>query len=213
MQIKTTVDQIADFIRKAIFERKYQPGEKLKETDIASLFSVSRTPVRESLRRLEAEGLVEFRPNKGVIVPLIDHHDIEEICELRLLIEVYCVRKFIQIATEQHFEEMEGILKRMKSALISKDIPNYFALSLDFHDYYIKKSQNRRIYSFFRSIRNTMRIAQSILGETNSFCRKSLNEHVKILKLLKTRSPDCEQVLKLHIEDACRRMRQRIKSV
>lgn len=213
MQIKTTADQIADLIRKEIFDGKYQPGDKLKETEIASMFSVSRTPVRESLRKLEAEGLAESQPNKGVIVPLIDDHDIDEICELRMLIELYCVRKFIRIATEQHFEEMEEILRQMKTALSNKNIPTYFALSLDFHDYYIKNCRNWRMYAFFCSLRNSMRIAQSILRETESFCRKSLQEHQEIMRLLKNRSKDCEKVLRLHIEDACSRMRGKLKKI
>lgn len=211
MRIKTTADQIADLIRRAIFEGKYLPGDKLKETEIASQFSVSRTPVRESLRKLEAEGLAEFQPNKGVIVPLIDNCDIDEICELRILIELYCVRKFIRIATDRHLEEMEEIIDRMQKALSRKDIPTYFALSLDFHDYYIKHCQNQRMYSLFSSIRNSMRIAQSILGETDGFSRKSLEEHKEIMQLLKNRSQECEEHLGRHIRKACDRMREGLK--
>ena len=211
MQIKSTADQIADHIRNAIFNGTYLPGDRLKETDIASWLSVSRTPVRESLQKLEAEGLAESQPNKGVFVPLIDDHDIDEICELRTLIELYCVRKFIRIATEQHFKEMENIIIQMKNALSDKNIPNYFRLSLDFHAYYIRHCQNARMYSFFNSIRNTMRMAQSILGETDSFYDISLKEHLEIMKHLKNRSPECEKALRLHIEDACNRMREKIK--
>lgn len=210
MQIKTTADQIADVIRNEIFSGKYLPGDKLKENEISSRHSVSRTPVREALRKLESEGLAEFRPNKGVIVPQIDDHDIDEICELRTLIELYCVRKFIRIATEQHFKEMENIMDQMKNALSSDDIPTYFALSLDFHAYYIKHCQNVRMYSFFNSIRNAIRMAQSILGNT-SFYWKSMDNHMEFLNLMKNRSPECEKVLKLHIEDACKQMREKIK--
>jgi DNA-binding GntR family transcriptional regulator len=213
MQIKTTTDQIADLIRKAIFEGKYLPGDKLKETEIASEYSVSRTPVRESLRKLAAEGLAEFQPNRGVIVPQIDHQDIDEICELRTLIELYCMRKFRQTATERNFEEMENIIDQMKNALSGKDIPAYFALSLDFHDYIIKNCQNQRMYSLFSSIRNSMRIAQSIMRETDTFCRKSLEEHKKIMRLLKNRSEECEEILGRHIKDACKRMQEGLKRV
>jgi len=211
MQIKTTADQIVDVIRNEIFSGKYLPGDKLKENEISSRYSVSRTPVREALRKLEAEGLTEFRPNKGVLIPQIGNHDIDEIYELRILIEMHCVRKFIKIATEQNFEEMENIIDKMRNALSSKDIPDYFALSLDFHDYYIKHCQNERMYSFFNSIRNTMRMAQSILGKTESFYKKSMDGHLEIMKLLKSRSPECEKVLRLHIEEACNEMREKMK--
>lgn len=211
MQIKTAADQIADHIRDAIFNGKYLPGDRLIETEICSWLDVSRTPVREALHKLNAEGLAEFRPNKGVIVPQIDNHDIDEIYELRVLIELYCVRKFIMIATEQHFKEMENIIDQMKNSISINDIPNYFALSLEFHAYYISHCQNGRMYSFFNSIRNTMRMGQSILGKTNSFYSKSMNEHLEIMRLLKNRSSECETVLRLHIEDACNQIREKIK--
>jgi DNA-binding GntR family transcriptional regulator len=101
----------------------------------------------------------------------------------------------------------------MKNALSNKDIPDYFALSLDFHDYYIKHCQNERMYSFFNSIRNTMRMAQSILGKTESFYKKSMDGHLEIMTLLKSRSPECEKVLRLHIEEACNQMREKMKKV
>jgi len=210
MQIKTTADQIADHIRNAIFNGKYLPGDRLKETEIASWLTVSRTPIRESFHKLEAEGLVEFLPNKGVIVPLINDHDIDEILELRLLIELHCVRKFIRIATDANFEEMENITKKMENALSNNDIPSYFAMSLNFHDYYIQNCQNERMYSFFKSIRNTMRMAQSFLGQTDSFYRHSMDEHLEIMRLLKNRTPECENALRLHIVDGCNRMRERM---
>lgn len=211
MQIKTTTDQIADAIRDAIFSGKFQPGSRLKESDIASWLSVSRTPVREALRKLEAEGLADFVPNKGVIVPLLDDQDIDEICELRILIELYCVRKFLRIATKENFREMEALLEEMKSAVSNNKIPLYFALSLDFHNYIILHCQNQRLFYFFNSIRNTMRSAQAMLRENSSFVHNSIEEHSELLELLKKRSKDCEKVLRLHIESACERMRENIK--
>ena len=145
MQIKTTVHQIADFLRKAIFEGKYQPGEQAERNrDRVVVFRQPNTGQRiASHTGSRGVGRISC-PTKGSSFRRSTIDDIEEICELRLLIEVYCMRKFIQIATERHFEEMEGILDQMKSALESKDIPSYFALSLDFHDYYIKNCQNRQ---------------------------------------------------------------------
>ncbi len=213
MQIKTTADQIADHIRSAIFEGKYLPGDRLKETGIAASLSVSRTPIREAFHKLEAEGLLEFIPNKGVIIPLINDHDIDEILELRLLIEMHCVRKFIRIGTNTHFQDMETIVGKMRTALANNDIPYYFAMSLDFHGYYIRHCQNERMYSFFKSIRNTMRMTQSFLGQHASFFQHSMDEHLEIMRLLKDRAPECEEKLRLHIVDACNRMRKRVRAV
>ena len=210
MKIKTTADQIADYIRNAMFEGRYLPGDRMKETEIASWLTVSRTPVREAFHKLVAEGLLEFLPNKGAMVPMIDDHDIDEILELRLLIEMHCIRKFIRNATDSNFEEMESIIRKMDYALSTNNIPNYLLFSLDYHDYIVQKCQNQRMYFFFKAIRNTMRIAQSFLGQSDTFHKHSMEEHLKILQLLKNRSPECENVLRQHIVDVCNRMRERM---
>jgi DNA-binding GntR family transcriptional regulator len=100
----------------------------------------------------------------------------------------------------------------MENSIADNDIPAYFALSLDFHAYYIRHCGNGRMYSFFNSIRNTMRMAQSILGKTHTFNRKSMDEHLEIMKFIKEGSPECEKALKMHIEDACNHMRKKINT-
>jgi len=212
-RIKTTTDQIVDYIRQAIFDGKFVPGDKLKENEIAQWLSVSRTPVREAFRKLEAEGLAEFQPNKGVQVPLIENQDIDEICEMRTLIELYCIRKFGRLATASHFVELQGMIKEMEDALNRKEVAKYMALGIDFHAYIIQQCQNKRMYSCFQRLRNTIRSAQSVLGKDPVFYRRSLREHQDLFKALKERSRDCEKILRLHIEASCERMRQNLRKI
>ena len=213
MRIKTTTDQIVDYIRQAIFDGRFIPGDKLKENEIAKWLSVSRTPVREAFRKLEAEGLAEFQPNKGVQVPLIENQDIDEICEMRTLIELYCIRKFGRLATAGHFEEMRAMIKQMEEYLAQEDVARYLALSIDFHAYYIKHCQNKRMYAAFENIRNTLRSAQSVLGKNTKYYQKSLEEHQNILHALEERSRDCEKMLRLHIDASCERMRFNLRNL
>lgn len=212
-RIKTTTDQIVDYIREAIFDGKFLPGDKLKENEIAQWLSVSRTPVREAFRKLEAEGLAEFQPNKGVQVPLIENQDIDEICEMRTLIELYCIRKFGRLATPRHLEEMRAMIKQMEQYLAQEDVARYLALSIDFHAYYIKHCQNKRMYAAFQNIRNTLRSAQSVLGKNREYHLQSLKEHQNLLQALEARSRDCEKILRLHIEASCERMRQNLLKI
>jgi len=212
-RIKTTTDQIVDYIRQAIFDGKFIPGDKLKENEIAQWLSVSRTPVREAFRRLEAEGLAIFQPNKGVQVPSIKNQDIDEICEMRILIELYCIRKFVRLATPRHFEEMQLMIKAMADELSNGNVAKYLALSIDFHAYIIQQCQNDRMYICFQRLRNTIRCAQSILGKNAEFYSKSLNEHKELFKALQSRSRSCEKILRLHIDASCERMRKNLQSL
>ena len=213
MRIKTTTDQIVDYIRQAIFDGRFLPGDKLKENEIAKWLVVSRTPVREALRKLEAEGLAEFQPNKGVQVPLIENQDIDEICEMRTMIELHCIRKFMRLATASHFTELQGMLTAMAGALARSEVAQYMALGIDFHAYIIQQCQNMRMYYCFQRLRNTIRCAQAVLGKDPAFYRRSLRGHQDLFKALKERSRDCEKILRLHIEASCERMRTNLRKL
>ena len=212
-RIKTTTEQIVDYIRQAIFDGRFLPGDKLKENEIAKWLAVSRTPVREALCKLEAEGLAEFQPNKGVQVPLLENQDIDEICEMRMLIELQCIRKFMRLATASHFAELQGMLTAMADALDHNEVAQYMALGIDFHAYIIQQCQNMRMYSCFQRLRNTIRCAQAVLGKDPAFCRRSLRGHQDLIKALKERSRDCEKMLRRHIEASCERMRTNLRKL
>ena len=80
-------------VRDGILQGRYNAGSRLTEQELAAAVGVSRTPVREALRRLHAEGLVEFEPNHGAVVALFELEDAEEIFELRALLEPISARR------------------------------------------------------------------------------------------------------------------------
>ena len=94
MKLKTTTEQIAINIKRAIFKGKFLPGEKLKESDITEWLEVSRTPIREAFRLLEAERIVKIIPNRGIFVNLITAEELDNFFELRSLLDwllfVFC---------------------------------------------------------------------------------------------------------------------------
>src|SRR6202050_3223278 len=86
-------------VRDGILQGRYNAGSRLTEQELASALGVSRTPVREALRRLHAEGLVEFEPNHGAVVALFELEDAEEIFELRALLEPISARRAAERVT------------------------------------------------------------------------------------------------------------------
>ena len=212
-KIKTVADQIAEILRRDIFSGKLSPGSRLKEKEISQLLNVSRTPIREAFRILESDGLVEIHPNKGVLIPRIEREDLDEVCELRILVEVYCIRKFIKIMDEHNLQEMEDLLRKMEDALDQKNYLSYCECCTSFHGYYISNSGNKRLYSVFSRARDIMVLnwCEMNLQEESEFYRKVLNDRRKILEALRERNPDkCEKLLRDLLESNCQIMKRKL---
>jgi DNA-binding GntR family transcriptional regulator len=114
--LKTIEERAQSFIRDAILRGEYKPGERLRQGELATLLGVSRMPVRASLRKLEAEGLVEIRPKVGAIVRALQPEQVVEIYELRIMLETYLLRHAAARLTPQRLEKIGGELGRQGDA-------------------------------------------------------------------------------------------------
>ncbi len=97
------------------------------------MLHVSRTPVREAFRILESDELVKIISNRGVQVRLIIEEDIDEVWELRRLVEIYCIRKFIKILDEDDFQKLEDNIQKTEQEINQKDYFSCFRRSVTFH--------------------------------------------------------------------------------
>lgn len=114
---KLTVQELVlESVRRAILAGVIEPGARLRQEELADLFGTSRIPVREALRALEYEGLVTSEPHRGFTVTSLDADDIEEVYELRILLEGQAVRLAIPMMTDEDLTELEELFGRMKSA-------------------------------------------------------------------------------------------------
>ena len=209
MKLETTTDQVANHIKTAILAGEFLPGSRLLEADICKWLEISRTPIREAFRILEAERLVEIMPNKGVYVRQITVEELGEISELRTLLEVYCIRKFISLMNEDNLCEMEGILKKMVNLVNQQDYSSYYDVAIDFHGYYVSKCRNKLLYSVFSHIRNSIRSTQFVLFDSMEYRDRSLEEHKEIMEALRERDPDkCEELLRKHLDAGNRKKKQ-----
>jgi DNA-binding GntR family transcriptional regulator len=99
-------------VRDGILQGKYDAGSRLTEQELATTAGVSRTPIREALRRLHAEGLVHFEPNHGAVVALIGLEEAEEIFELRALLEPISARRAAERATPETIAELRRLAEQ-----------------------------------------------------------------------------------------------------
>ena len=210
-KIKSMADQIADHIQRSIFEGRILPGDRLIENEIAKQLNVSRTPTREAFRILASQGLVEITSNRGVRVTVITQTDLADLFEMRLLLEQYCLRKFVRNATGTEIQDLEAVLQKMAKAVADNDNSAYLKHSVNFHAYYIDKCRNKRLISIFEILRNNIHCAQIFYMRKATARKESVEEHRAIWAAIKAGSiKKAETALSEHLEKSYTRMIQLI---
>lgn len=112
----TAQELVLDAVRTAILAGVLEPGARLRQEELADLFGTSRIPVREALRALEYEGLVSSEPHRGFTVTTLDADDVEDVYDLRILLEGHAVRLALPLITDEDLEELEALYRTMADA-------------------------------------------------------------------------------------------------
>ena len=185
--------KVYDRIREDILNGVYKEHEELKEATLGKKMDVSRTPVREALRQLELEGLVEIVPNKGARVTGITKKDIEDIYQIRYLLEGLSARWATEHVTEELIDKMEETLYLTEFHAKKGNFMQVFELDSQFHELMYAASGSKmlnHILSDFHMYVTRMR--KSILS-SDSRSKNSTEEHRAILEAIKERDPDKAQ--------------------
>jgi DNA-binding GntR family transcriptional regulator len=109
-------------VRRAIMEGVLRPGHRLRQEELAEVFGTSRIPVREALRALEYEGLVSSEPHRGFTVTGLDSDDIEEVYDLRIILESHAIRLALPLLTDEDLADLEDNFEAMQSASAPDDL-------------------------------------------------------------------------------------------
>ncbi len=134
-------------IRDAIRDGTYQPGTQLREKQLAAEIGVSRTPIRDALRRLLADGLVETRRNYGTFVTDLTPGEVLEVFEIRALLEGYAARKAAENITEDELRELDRLASAMESISGTDDerLDTFAQLNSEFHMGIVRAARSRRL--------------------------------------------------------------------
>ena len=127
---ETLRSNIKDYIQQQIAEGRYQPGDRIVETQLARELNVSQAPVREAILELAAMGLLEERPYSGSYVKHFSIAEIEDIFATRAFVEEYAARRAAQNITEEQLAQMEQVLNEMNS---QQGMPTFVHLDMEFH--------------------------------------------------------------------------------
>lgn len=201
--IRFLSDQAYEIIKEAIVSLKLKPGERLKVSELAEELGISATPIRETLNRLEQEGLVETIRFKGAFVAQIDDHDVEEIFELRELLEGAAVKRAAITFSSEDLQKGEALLEKMREAYKSSDIESYAKPSRDFHYLFIGKFGNQRMINMLETFDDQLERIRVIAIRTLRNIPLFIKDYEKILKALKAQNPEqAERALLAHLERA-----------
>lgn len=178
------------------------PGDRLRETELAARLGVSRTPVREAIRQLEADGLVTHVPRQGATVRQLDYAEVMELYEMRMVLEGTAARLAARAAGDIEIDELEAINGELARAA---DAATAFRLNRQFHRALLDAARNRFLRQSMESLQKALMIlGPTTLSESDRF-EGALGEHAAVLAALRDRDGDrAEQAMRAHIEAASR---------
>lgn len=173
-------NSVTTILRQAILKGDLKPNERLVQADIADQLGVSRMPVREALKTLELEGLVSLEPHKGAIVNSLTLEDIDEIYELRTILEPFTLEKSIPNLTLDDVISLENLHKKM---IETTDVETYVDLNNQFHNLSLSGSKSKRLHGLMARVSHG--IAKDTPYVIPDQIEKSNVEHAKILHAIK----------------------------
>ena len=149
---------VCETIRQAIVDGVFSPGERLMEIQLADEMGVSRTPVREAIRKLELEGFVVMIPRRGTYVADISIKDINEVYEIRTSLEVLAAGLAAERISDEELETMQRLLVEIGQHIEDGNIEKIVEIDTAFHDVLYKASRNKRLAGIINNLREQITV-------------------------------------------------------
>ena len=177
-------DVVFNTLRKAILRGELKPGERLMEIQLANTLGVSRTPIREAIRKLELEGLVLMIPRKGAEVAQITEKNMQDVMEVRKALEELSVQLACERITPEQVEEMKMAAEDFRKVLKSGDVTKIAEADVKFHDIIFAATNNQRLITLLNNLREQMyRFRVEYLKQKECY-PQLLEEHDKLIALI-----------------------------
>jgi DNA-binding GntR family transcriptional regulator len=207
-------DDVLSSLRAAILEGQFEAGERLVETDLAGQLGTSRGPVRDALKELSREGLVDIHAYRGAVVKTFSARDIEEIYELRNLLEGYATREAVEKATAADIERLQTIYDEMQAFADADDLAALVEKDVEFHREICRTSGNTRLLEMWSSLASQVRLflvlADQVFFEPNFI----VSTHTDTMEAFRTGDPDlAERAVEKHMFDVGRTIAQALNGL
>lgn len=194
---------VCETLREAIVDGVLKPGERLMEIQLAEELGVSRTPVREAIRKLELEGFVIMIPRRGTYVADLSIKDINEVFEVRTALEVLAAGLAAERITEEELEQMERLLVSIGEYIEKGDLEKIVEVDSTFHDILYQATRNDRLVQIINNLREQLTRFRSISMAYPGRLKNTLEEHSRLVEALAARDHElAERLATEHMENS-----------
>lgn len=180
-------DEVAQRLRALIQSGEMTPHMRLNETVLARRFGISRTPLREAIKILSSEGLVDILPNRGAHVASISRAEIEEMTEVIAGLEATAGELLAHHITDAGIETIEAMHDDMVRAFDRKDEPKYFALNQRIHEEMVRAAGNATLEGIYTNLSSRVQRARFVAHKTPEQWARALDDHAQMIALMRGR--------------------------
>jgi DNA-binding GntR family transcriptional regulator len=198
----TSTLRVRDAIQRAILTGALAPGERLRAEALAHRFGTSRTPVREALLSLEAEGLVEIAPHKGAVVRPFDAAGLVELYELRAVIEPYAAARAAERIGPSALAALDDNCRRAAACggADARAVQQQIALNEEFHRIVVEAAESQRLEVAMRAVAGIPRVFRTVFWRDDLQRTQSLFCHRELVRALRARQAGlAEAVMRMHV--------------
>ena len=195
-------DVVFNTLRQAILKGELKPGERLMEIQLANKLGVSRTPIREAIRKLELEGLVLMIPRKGAEVAEITEKSLRDVLEVRRALEELSVQIACDRITPLQIEELRVAALAFEEVAIDGDITKVAEADVDFHDIIYLATDNQKLIQLLNNLREQMYRYRIEYLKRRDFHAQLIKEHEQIIEMIEQkRKEDATKIMSAHIDN------------
>lgn len=198
---KSMREKVYDTLKQMIIDGVIKPGERIIETEYSNKFQISRTPIREAIRMLELEGLVESQTTGGVIVKTLTREEISEIYKIRIALESLIIEEIIKKINNQDIKKLEKVLKNTKKAFEVKDIEKVFSLFTEFNQILYDIASLPKVTGMINNINLYLKRFRKLSIDNPSRKEEAFEDHVQILETIKNKELSTAiSINRMHLE-------------
>jgi DNA-binding GntR family transcriptional regulator len=192
--------QAIDKLREQIYNHKLAPGQRLDEAVLAEQLGISRTPLREALKVLSAEGLVDLQPHKGCFVTELTLRDLEEIFPIMATLEGRVAHEVASKRTPAQLKALDVLHEKLEKHAAAGDVNRYYETNYVFHDQLQECAGNRWLQIVIGDLRKLLKLSRHHSLRLEGRLAASLAEHRALMKALHRHDADAaEQVMRGHL--------------
>lgn len=205
-------DVVFKTLRQGILTGELKPGERLMEIHLANKLGVSRTPIREAIRKLELEGLVTMIPRRGAEVAQITEKSMNDVLEVRRSMDALCVELACERITEEALQELDSACDAFAEAVKTKDIRRIAQADVALHDIIVQATGNLRLVQLINNLSEQMYRYRFEYLKDISRHQSLIQEHRIIFEAIKARNKEAaSSAAKLHIDNQAKAIIEQIR--